>query len=504
MFKRNVFAVVLAFVLAFQGLLFPADAAAKKIKWGEVKEGVYSPLHPFTLLWSGDVLQSGGLNLTTMKITKKASEADIVMNQYGDMGAAGILELDEELTDPTDIDLADYTNSVEMEQNKVYLVVLHDGSFAKIRIDRLLLPTKVYFSYVLEETGAEDEPQPQPQPEPSDEITTFTFTEGDAIEISWEAAPGDVDYEIYRSDNGADYVMLTDFSLTETSFVDKYALGGHVYYYLVYAYDANNNYRQIGPIRVIVNSKSDAPVNDDNKSVIILQLNNKTAKVNGVAKSLDVPPFTLDGRTMVPIRFVGEALGAKINWDQAAQKVTLTLQGTTVELWIDKSEARVNGKKVFMDVPAKIMKGRTMVPIRFVSESFNQEVSFDNATSTITITGKRVNQQQNGGETSSNQTSGQDVSVFYGKWSLWTPGGNYQGQYSPGADSGVLVINKDGTFTRELGNSVIEGEWKMTGTDNQIMLIKGDYGWDWKVTYQDDGSIYVSTFGVYMIGTNPN
>jgi hypothetical protein len=215
--------------------------------------------------------------------------------------------------------------------------------------------------------------------------------------------------------------------------------------------DSYVDYRQIGPIRVIVNSKSDAPGNDDNTSVIILQLNNKTAKVNGVAKTLEVPPFTLDGRTMVPIRFVGEALGAKIDWDQAAQKVTLTLQGTTVELWIDKSEARVNGKKVFMDVPAKIIKGRTMVPIRFVSESFNQEVSFDNATSTITITGKAVNQQQNSGDTSSNQTSGQDVSVFYGKWSLWTPG--------------------------------------------------GDGGSDWTAKYQDDGSIYLSTFGLYMVGT---
>jgi hypothetical protein len=91
MLRRNVCAVVLAFVLVFQGLIFPADAAAKKIEWGEVKEGVYSPLNPFTLLWSGDVLESGGLNLTTMKITNKASEADIVMNQYGDMGAPAFL-----------------------------------------------------------------------------------------------------------------------------------------------------------------------------------------------------------------------------------------------------------------------------------------------------------------------------------------------------------------------------------------------------------------------------
>ncbi|MBE3555290.1 MAG: hypothetical protein IMW85_09980, partial [Thermicanus sp.] len=62
--KKKVWGVMILFLLSYYGVLFTAHAAGHQIKWGEVKEGVYSPLHPYTLLWSGDVLESGGFNLT--------------------------------------------------------------------------------------------------------------------------------------------------------------------------------------------------------------------------------------------------------------------------------------------------------------------------------------------------------------------------------------------------------------------------------------------------------
>lgn len=494
MIKKGFWIGVLALLLVLQMFMIAVPVnAAGKIQWGEVKKGVYDPLHPYTLVWSGDVLESGGLNLSDMQFTKDGKKADIVINQYGDMGASGILELEEKLEDPTDSDLAGYTNSVEIAQNKVYLVVLHDGSFAKIRIDRILLPTKVYFSYVLQT----DSPDSQSGTGNSD-IPTYYFEEGEAIKISWTAGPNDVKYDIYRSDNGKDYAQLTDFSLTETSFVDKYALAGHTYYYLVYAYDFNNQYRKTGPIRVVVKSKSES---SSSKSKIILQIDNNTADINGNPKTLDVAPFIIDGRTMVPVRFVGEAFGAKVDWFDAEQRVTLVLDGNTIVLWINKSEAKVNGKTVYMDVPAQILNDRTMVPIRFVSENFNLQVEFDNATRVITITGAAAAQPD------TTHTTDADLSYFFGTWSLWTPGGynsfNPGAQYTSGADDGTITINSDGTY---VWNSVMDGEitgvWKKTGKSTEMILVAAEGGKDWAAVKEADGKIRVWRYpGLQHVGT---
>ncbi|GAX91151.1 copper amine oxidase N-terminal domain-containing protein [Effusibacillus lacus] len=512
MVRKKFWAAMLALAMVFSMILLPAPAkAAEQIQWGEVQKGVYDPLHPYTLLWSGDVLSQGGLNLKTMKYSSKSKEVDIVMNQYGDLGATGILELEgQDLEDPTDSDLAGYTNSVDMQQGKVYLIVLQDGSLAKIRIDRMTLPTKVYFSYVFEKQGGDNnqgsnDNQGGNQGTSGDEIPTYYFEEGSAIEISWKRYSNDSYYILYRSDNGADYVKLTDFNLYENSFVDKYALADHTYYYLIYSYDANNKYiGKVGPMRAIITKKSGSG-GSGASSQIILQIGSYTARVNGVEKSLDVAPFILDGRTMVPIRFIGEALGAQIDYNAAEQRVTLTQNnGNTIMLWIDKSEASVNGKTVYMDVPAKVINGRTMVPIRFVSENFNQTVSFDSATQTITISGQGGSVPQNNGNNSSNNgVNTIDLSFFYGTWSLWTPGAAVGGQYSPGANAGYITIKSDGTYEwSSVLDGDLTGEWKKTGKSSEIMIMNGESEDNWTARKQDDGTIMVfDSVGVYHIGT---
>ncbi|HOW03485.1 MAG TPA: stalk domain-containing protein, partial [Caldisericia bacterium] len=105
--------------------------------------------------------------------------------------------------------------------------------------------------------------------------------------------------------------------------------------------------------------------------LIVLNVGKKTGEVNAKTVNLDVAPFIhkKTGRTMVPLRFIGEALGAKVDWDNAERKVTYTLYGRTIELWIDKSTALVNGDPVVVDPAPYIVSGRTVVPLRFVSEN---------------------------------------------------------------------------------------------------------------------------------------
>ncbi|NLI39583.1 MAG: hypothetical protein GX421_00125 [Caldisericales bacterium] len=85
----------------------------------------------------------------------------------------------------------------------------------------------------------------------------------------------------------------------------------------------------------------------------------------------------IKGRTLVPLRALGEALGAEVNWNASERKVTYSLDGGTVEIWINKPQAKVNGNQVNIDPPAVILaSGSTYVPVRFVAEALGCDVEW--------------------------------------------------------------------------------------------------------------------------------
>ena len=108
--------------------------------------------------------------------------------------------------------------------------------------------------------------------------------------------------------------------------------------------------------------------------------------VNGTALVFDQAPIIENGRTLVPLRAIFEALGADVHWEQSTQTVTAVRGDMTVTLTIGSSILTRNGDQVTLDVPAKIVNGRTLVPARAVAESFGADVKWDQATNTVTIT----------------------------------------------------------------------------------------------------------------------
>jgi len=123
------------------------------------------------------------------------------------------------------------------------------------------------------------------------------------------------------------------------------------------------------------------------KSIVMkLQVGNSNAIVNGSVVSLDAPPVIINNRTLVPLRFISESFGAKVEWDPVLRIVDVSFNGVEIRLQIDNKLASVNGKKVVLDSPPQIIKGRTMVPLRFIVESFDAHVEWDGNTQTITIT----------------------------------------------------------------------------------------------------------------------
>jgi hypothetical protein len=110
-------------------------------------------------------------------------------------------------------------------------------------------------------------------------------------------------------------------------------------------------------------------------------------QINGKTLPVEVPPVIKSGRTLVPVKAISESLGADVIWDAKAKTVTIVKNSDTIILTINASDVRKNGNALNkLEVPAQIVNGRTMVPVRFVSETLGAEVDWDGATRTVKVT----------------------------------------------------------------------------------------------------------------------
>ena len=119
---------------------------------------------------------------------------------------------------------------------------------------------------------------------------------------------------------------------------------------------------------------------------VVLQINSTKALVRGTEMTLDVAPMIVDGRTLLPVRFVAEyAAGGNVTWDDAEKIVEITTATAEVTIKIGAADMYVNGKTVALDVHAKIINGRTMLPVRAVVEAVGKEVYWDEANKIVMV-----------------------------------------------------------------------------------------------------------------------
>lgn len=111
-----------------------------------------------------------------------------------------------------------------------------------------------------------------------------------------------------------------------------------------------------------------------------------TVVFEGRVLELPDPPFIQEGRTLVPMRAFFEALGADVSWDPDTRTAIGVRGDIEVKIPIDSIHPTVNQGIAVIDVPAQIVDGRTYIPLRFVGQALGDEVSWDGATRTITIT----------------------------------------------------------------------------------------------------------------------
>jgi stage II sporulation protein D len=114
---------------------------------------------------------------------------------------------------------------------------------------------------------------------------------------------------------------------------------------------------------------------------IWLQIGNQTAYVNQKLVTIDCRPFTEKGRTLIPLRFIAESFNASVDWYEAEQQITIEISAPfhkKIDLWLNNDIARVDDtEEIKLDVaPFTIPPGRTVVPLRFIAESFQASIEW--------------------------------------------------------------------------------------------------------------------------------
>jgi titin len=223
--------------------------------------------------------------------------------------------------------------------------------------------------------------------------TLFTaIPSTNAVKLTWTSnslIPNLV-FEVERKTDTTNYVKIATVSYL-SEYTDMTVSPGTKYYYRVRAWAAFYPGDFSNEVSAVPGSGITFVPPDPGKTVISLNLGKLTYTVNSAERTLDAPPIIREGRTMLPIRYVAEPLNASVNWDAAEKKVAVALGETTIELWIGRNKALVNGVERMIDtgnanvMPIIVPPGRTMLPVRFITENLGCQVEWNAATQEVVV-----------------------------------------------------------------------------------------------------------------------
>lgn len=159
---------------------------------------------------------------------------------------------------------------------------------------------------------------------------------------------------------------------------------------------------------------------DDADFVLTMRIDDPGMTVNGSEQPIDdggTAPVIVNGRTLVPVRAIIEAMGGEAAWDGDARTAILTYGKDEVRLTIESETAYLNGAPQTLDVLPVIINDRTMLPIRFIAESFKFEVDWDSTTRTVTIA-KAVSSATDTDNTENKEENGMAQLLYQGHGSF--------------------------------------------------------------------------------------
>ena len=189
------------------------------------------------------------------------------------------------------------------------------------------------------------------------------------------------------SENGAGVVCMFYFSEDGRKMtVEAYSTVTKQYFYDANCYTIELDI--VSDTEYVKPDKAPTPPRELPKTQIKMTINSKTAYVNGEAKTLDAAPIIKNSRTLLPVRFLAENLGASVEWNDATKTATLKTSDTTIEVTINAKAMKVNGEAVALDSPAIIENSRTYLPLRAIANALgvsNDNITWDDSTKTATF-----------------------------------------------------------------------------------------------------------------------
>ncbi|MDO5707020.1 MAG: stalk domain-containing protein [Andreesenia angusta] len=195
-------------------------------------------------------------------------------------------------------------------------------------------------------------------------------------------------------------------------------------------YISDLNGKRSGELGASLGDKySDNTIYDKNTNIIEMHIGKSEYKVNESNMNMDTELFTSNGRTMVPIRFLVEAIGGEVDWHAESQTVLLYYNGKNIQIPIGSNSINVDGEEIFTDSAALLKDSRSFVPIRFIAEALNMKVGYRPIDERVTIVeenpitnSKTIHMNIGSSKYSINGNEyGMDVELFTENWRTMVP-----------------------------------------------------------------------------------
>ena len=193
-------------------------------------------------------------------------------------------------------------------------------------------------------------------------VSTYKEVNGELSEIKWER---------FESKELAGLVEGSEQELTS----------GDYYFRVTSRNYSNSDYTFLVSTDTVSSYDKTTIVLEINNPYMLV--NNVTYAIDG---NRGTAPTILNSRTMLPARAIIEALGGTVTWIESAKGININLDGKNVYLTLDSALAYVNGEQRWLDVAPTSINGRTMIPVKFVMDNLGGSVIWNATTGTVTIT----------------------------------------------------------------------------------------------------------------------
>lgn len=231
--------------------------------------------------------------------------------------------------------------------------------------------------------------------------TAFSST---AVDLAWtDNASDETSFKVERSlSSNSGFNEIAVLPSNTTAFRSTGLTPGRTYYFRVRAANSagDSGYSNTATAAALTEPLSTPGLETPStetpstpaSTVLRFYIDSKQYYVNNSPATMDIAPVILNSRTLLPVGYVAEPLGADVGWDPSEKKVTIGQGSRLLELWIDTSTARVDGVNKSIDpdnpevVPVVLPPGRTMLPLSFIAENLGCKVEWDGVAREVRIT----------------------------------------------------------------------------------------------------------------------